>query len=129
MSESQLESIKFENEIDKEMFIHVMKKLAVRIDLFTENGLATSQGRYFDEGLQAAVFEVQATGMNTPVMIFMTPDREVYITADNKFAARQFEKTAFGVGITRAITVHIGLDLALIDADSGEPVTINAVKQ
>jgi hypothetical protein len=126
---SELETIKFDNEMDKELFIHVMRKLAVRIDLFTQNGLAVSQGRYFDEGLQSAVFEVQPVGMNSPVMLFMTVDRQVFITADNVFAAKQFMKTGFGIGIIRAVTRHISLDLAIVDADSGDPVAEIAAGQ
>lgn len=129
MNNLTLEGITFENALSKALFLHTMDRLAVRLDLFVANGLVSDQGRYFDEGLQAAVFEMRPKFMQTPIIMFMSTDRQIFITADNVFAGKQFQRTAFGIGIVRAVTVHLGLDLAIIDAETGESIAEFAGKQ
>lgn len=120
MDSTALDKFRFKDDVEKEFFVHVMRKLAVRIHLFTENGLGKCLERFFDEDLQSACFDVLPKGMASSVLIFITADRDIMITVDNHFALVQFQKTPFGMGVIRAITHHLALDLAIINSDDSE---------
>ncbi|RLC11836.1 MAG: hypothetical protein DRI24_18205 [Deltaproteobacteria bacterium] len=119
MDSTALDKLDFSDEVARELFVHTIRKLAVRLHLFCENGLAKQIERFFDQGLQCACFEYLPAGMTTTVLLYLTVDREVIVTVDNKFAALQFQKTGFGIGVIRGVTNHLAMDITIVEADTG----------